>query len=89
MPITDNINTIWTEKEQAGDFFTARAALENATNVVAEELARFKEIKASGSFNTLPQDLIDAMLTWEAIYDDAKAAFVANADVVKIHQWRP
>ena len=89
MAIEDNINTIWTEKEQAGDFFTARAALENATNVVAEELQRFKDIKTSGSFNTIPQDLKVAMLAWEAIYDDAKAAFLANADVVAVYTWRP
>ena len=89
MAITDNINTIWTEKEQAGDFFTARATLENATNVIVEELARFKEIKDSGSFNTIPQDLKDAMLAWEAIFDTAKASIMANADVVSIHTWRP
>lgn len=89
MAITANINTIWTEKEQAGDFFTARAALEHATNTISEELAKFKAIKDSGSFNTIPQDLKDAMLAWEAIYDDAKAAFLANADVQVIHNWRP
>ena len=89
MAIIDNINSIWTEKEQAGDFFTARAVLENATNVVSEELARFKTIKESGSFNTIPQDLKDAMLAWEAIYDAAKVAFATNADVVAVYEWRP
>ena len=89
MSITTDVQTIWDEKSQREDFFAARAALENATSVVAEELARFKEIKASGSFTTIPQALKDAMLAWEAIYDDAVAAFQTNQDVKDIYQWRP
>lgn len=89
MAIQDDVSGIWSEKEQREDFFTGRAALENATRVVAEELARFKEIKAKGSFNTIPQALKDAMLVWEAIYDQAKAAFLANQDVRDIYNWRP
>ncbi len=89
MPISTDLDGIWTTKEQAQDFFSARAALENATSVVAEELARFKVIKASGSFNTIPQALKTAMLDWETIYDTAKASFLANADVKAIYDWRP
>lgn len=89
MPISTNIQTIWDEKSEREDFFTARATLENATRVVAEELARFKVIKASGSFATIPQALKDAMLAWEAIYDDAVTAFQANQDVKDIYNWRP
>lgn len=89
MSIQNNISTIWSEKKQREDFFTGRAALENATNVVTEELARFKEIKVKGSFDTLPQTLKDAMLAWEVIYNDAKTAFLANQDVRDIYNWRP
>lgn len=89
MAIQDDISTIWDEKKQREDFFTARAALENITSVVAEGLVQFKEIKALGSFDTIPQVLKDAMLAWEAIYDDTKAAFLANQDVVDIYNWRP
>ncbi len=89
MPISNDLNSIWTSKEQAADFFTARAALENATNVVAERLAEFKVIKASGSFSTIPVALKNAMLAWETIYDTAKASFLADADVKAIFDWRP
>ncbi len=89
MPIPTDLNNIWTSKEQAADFFAARAALENATNVVAEELARFKAIKVSGTFNTIPAALKTAMLAWETIYDTAKASFLADADVKAIYDWRP
>ena len=89
MALQDDIGVIWAEKEEREDFFTARAALHLATSTVAEELAKFKEIKTSGSFNTLPQNLKDAMLAWEAIYDDAVAAFQANQDVKDIYAWRP
>lgn len=89
MSITTDVQGIWDEKEQREDFFAARAALENATSVVAEELARFKDIKASGSFTTLPQALKDAMLAWESIYDDAVTAFQADQDVKDIYNWRP
>lgn len=89
MGIQDNIGTIWGEKEEREDFFRARAALEHATSTVSEELVRFKTIKASGSFATLPQDLKDAMLAWEVIYDDAAAAFNADQNVKDIYAWRP
>lgn len=89
MAISQDLDAINQTKSQAQDFFEARAALENATNVIAEELARFKEIKASGSFNTIPQSLKTVMLAWEAIYDTAKASFLADADVKAIFNWRP
>lgn len=89
MPIQNDISMIWSEKEQREDFFTGRATLENMTSVVAEGLARFKEIKAKGNFDTIPQDLKDAMLVWETIYDTAKTAFLANQDVQDIYNWRP
>ena len=89
MAITDDITTIWEEKGQREDFFTARAALENATTTANEALARFKEIKDSGSFATIPQSLKDAMLAWEAMFDTLKASFIANADVMDIYNWRP
>lgn len=89
MSIQTDLEAINTARNQAQDFFAARAALENATNVVAEELARFKAIKASGSFTTIPMPLKNAMLAWEAIYNAAKASFLADADVKAIFNWRP
>ena len=89
MPITDDIQTIWTEKEQRADFFTARASLENLTNVLLEELSRFDAIKTSGAFDTIPQTLKDALLRWEQEFKDARAALLADAEIVDIFNWRP
>ena len=87
--VTTPIDTIWTEKEQREDFFTARAALENLTNVLLEELMRFNEIKQSGTFDTIPADLKNAMLRWETAYKDVKAALLADQEIVDIYNWRP
>ncbi len=89
MAIIDDLDNVWESKSQSEDLFTARAALENATNVIEEELQKFKDIKASGSFSTIPIDLRNALLAWEIIYDTAKASFLADADVVAIPNWRP
>ncbi len=56
---------------------------------MAEELARFKDIKASGSFTTVPTDLKNALLAWETMFDTLKASFLANSDVQAVYQWRP
>ena len=89
MAVTDGLDSVWTAKEQGQDLFTARASLENLTNVLTEELARFAEIKASGSFDTIPSDLKSAMLRWETAFKDCKALLMADAEVVNVYQWRP
>lgn len=89
MAISDNLSSVWVTKEQAEDLFEARAVMENATSVANEALTRFKEIKTSGSFGTVPQDVINAMLDWEEMFDDLKAAFMANPSVLAVYNWRP
>ena len=89
MTVLTDLTGVWEAKEQGQDLFTARAALENASRVVAEELQRFKDIKASGSFTTVPTDLKNALLAWEAMFDTLKASFLADAEVQSIYDWRP
>jgi len=89
MAISDDVTTIWTEKGQREAFFKARALMEEATNSAEENLAAFKVIKDSGQFNTLPANLKTTMLAWESMFDDLKTAFLANANVVAIYNWRP
>lgn len=89
MAINDEINDIWSEKNQREDFFEARAVLEGASSQADEALTKFKEIKASGSFNTIPTELKQAMLAWEAMFDGFKTAFLGNADVLDVYNWRP
>ncbi len=88
MTISTDLNGVWDAKEQGQDLFTARAALENASSVVAEELARFKDIKASGSFTTVPTDLKNALLAWETMFDTLKASFLADTNVQAVYNWR-
>lgn len=89
MPITTDIDTIWTEKEQRDDFFAGRASLESITSVLREQLVRFAAIKASGSFNTLPTSLKQAMLRWETLFQTAQTAYEADTEIVDIFDWRP
>ena len=89
MTIQSDLTETWQEKKEREDLFTARAHLENLTNVLLEELNRFNEIKNSGSFLTLPEDLRAAMLRWELVFKDAKATAMADSEIVAIYQWRP
>ncbi len=89
MAITDELNSVWDAKEQGQDLFTALAALEYASRVVQEELAKFKDIKTSGSFTTVPTNLKNALLAWEAMFDTLKASFLADAEVQSLYEWRP
>ena len=89
MTIQSDLTETWQEKEERQDLFTARAALENLTNVLLEELARFEEIKNSGSFATLPTDLLQAFVRWEMAYKDVKTLLLADQEIVDIYQWRP
>ncbi len=89
MAIIDNLNGVWDAKEQGVDLFEARRALENASRVAGEELQKFKDIKASGSFTTVPTDLKNTLLAWEAMFDTLKANFLANSDVQSVYDWRP
>ena len=89
MTIKSDLNNTWQEKKEREDLFTARASLENLTNVLIEELNRFNEIKQSGSFATLPADLKAALLRWETAYKDVKILLIADIEIVDIYQWRP
>ena len=89
MTIQSDLTETWLEKKEREDLFTARASLENLTNVLIEDLVRFEEIKQSGSFDTLPAGLKAAMLRWETLFKDAKATAMADSEIVDIYQWRP
>ena len=89
MTIQSDLTETWQEKNEREDLFTARASLENLTNVLLEDLARFEEIKDSGSFDTLPADLLQAFVRWEKAYKDVKALLMADSEIVAIYQWRP
>ncbi len=89
MAITDELNGVWDAKEQGQDLFKAIAALQHASSTVQEELAKFKDIKTSGSFTTVPTDLKNALLTWEVMFDTLKASFLSNSDVQAVYDWRP
>ncbi len=89
MTISTDLTGVWDAKEQGQDLFTAMGALQHASSTVQEELAKFKDIKASGSFTTVPTDLKNALLAWETMFDTLKASFLANTDVQAVYQWRP
>ena len=88
-PVKPDLDTIRDERIQREDFFAGRAALENLTNVLLEELTRFNDLKQKGTFQTIPGNLKQALLRWETAYKDVKALLLADQEIVDIFQWRP
>ena len=89
MPVLEDLNNTWTEKEQAEDAFTARATLENASMVLNECHQKIQAIVDSGNFNTVPTDLKVALNDWWTIFKTARASVIANDDIMTIYNWRP
>ena len=85
----DQLQAIWEAKKQEEDLISATAALEYASRVVQEELAKLKDIKTSGSFTMIPTELKNTLLAWEAMFDTLKTSFLADADVQSVYEWRP
>jgi hypothetical protein len=67
--------------------FRARDALADITRKLQEKLVEINDIKTSGAFNTIPQELKDTMLRWETIFKDAKTAIQNDQDILDIYQW--
>jgi len=89
MPVIDDLNNTWTEKEQAEDAFTARATLENATMVLDECHQKIQAIVDSGNFNTVPTDLKQALNAWWTIMKTARTSIAQNDDIMNVYNWRP
>lgn len=89
MPVLEDLNITWTEKEQREDAFAARAALENATMTIKECNRKIQAIVDSGNFGTIPVDLRQALNQWWTITKAADAAIDGNADIMTIYEWRP
>ena len=86
--LTDLAET-WVEKNQAEDAFSARAALEDATNNLDQATQRIQAIVDSGNFDTVPTDLKTALNDWWTILKTARSAIAANQDIVDVYLWRP
>lgn len=89
MPVLEDLNTTWEEKEQREDTFAARAALENATTTLDECHRKIQEIVASGSFGTIPADLKATLNDWWTIVKTARTSIGQNADIMAVYEWRP
>lgn len=89
MPVLEDLNTTWTEKEQREDAFAARAALENATRTLDESHQRIQAIVDSGNFDTVPTDLRVALNAWWNIIKTARMSIASNPDIMTIYEWRP
>jgi len=89
MSVTTNLKTIWQEKNQREKTFTARATLENGTNVVMETNAKMQEIIASGHFDTIPDDLKAVLNRWHSMFETLETAMKADTEIVAVFQWRP
>ncbi|GAG38017.1 unnamed protein product [marine sediment metagenome] len=89
MSVTTDLQTTWEEKVQREDCFTARATLENATNVTMETNRKIQEIIDSGHFDTIPDDLKMALNRWRNMFKTLEADMKADAEIVAVFDWRP
>ncbi len=89
MAAVDDLQTTWTEKEQAADAFEVRAALENCTTVLDDAHQTVQDIVDSGSFSTLPTDLKNTLNDWWTIVKAARTSIGGDADIMAVYNWRP
>ena len=89
MTALTDLQSTWTEKEQAEDAFTARAALEDATNNLDQAHQRVQAIVDSGNFNTVPTDLKATLNDWWVILKAARTAIGQDSDIMDVYNWRP
>ena len=89
MTVQTDLDTTWNEKEQREAAFAARAALENATNVLNEAHLAIQAIVDSGNFNTLPNDLKSTLNDWWTIIKTARTSIGSDADIMTVFNWRP
>ncbi len=89
MTVQTDLDTTWQEKRQREDTFAARAALENATSTLDQELQRVQDIIDSGSFDTVPAALKSTLIAWRTILTDARTAINSNSDIMDVYNWRP
>ena len=89
MTVQTDLDTTFSEKEQREDAFAARAALENATNVIEETHQTIQALVDSGNFDTIPTDLKVALNQWWTIIKTARTSIGSNADIMTTFNWRP
>ena len=89
MTALSDLQATWTAQEQSQDAFSARAALEDATNNLDQATQRIQAIVDSGNFDTVPADLKTTLNDWWTILKDARTAIAANSDIVDVYLWRP
>ena len=87
--VSTDLTTSWEEKAQREVVFSARATLENATNVLQETNTRIQEIIDSGQFDTIPDDLKGALNRWRNILKSADTAIEADTEIMDVYGWRP
>jgi len=89
MTALSDLAETWVEKNQAEDAFTARAALEDATNNLDQATQRIQAIVDSGNFNTVPVDLKNTLNDWWVILKTARSSIASDSDIMDVYNWRP
>ena len=88
MTISSELQAIEDAKDQAQDFFDARACLMRIIMPMEEELPRFDVIKQSGTFDLVPEATVNSTLAMESILKQARDALLANPAIVENYLWR-
>ena len=87
MTALTDLETMWDETQQYNDAMTARAILENATDIVYECNTKIQAIIDAGSFTAVPTDLKTTLNAWRNLFVSLQADIEANSDIVDIYSW--
>ena len=85
--VDEKFGLIVTESEQRQKVISARVVLQNARNNVRNWDAELKEIAASGSFNTIDDELKQTLIKAWQVVKDANDGF-SDPNVVLLLDWR-
>ena len=86
--VDEKFGSIVSTRDQAEKVISARVVLQNARNNVRNWDAELKEIAASGSFNTIDDELKQTLIKAWQVVKDANDGF-SDPNVAKLLDWRP
>ena len=87
--VSDQLAGIVANRDQASDVVDARAYLQEATMAVDQAWQQVQDIKASGSFNTVPTELKQTLNDWHGILQTLRQSIAADADIMECYEWTP
>jgi len=80
---------VWTPSQQYQQAIRGRAILDGVTQQLEQVIPEFQAMLDSGQFNTLPAWAKQALLRWFNILKAARNNIAADAEILRIYEFRP